>query len=169
MCSSDLGLCFVDAFLMLFFRYAVGYNAGTGADEHFSVFLKRKPDCDAGVHISGEIQIADRTAVNAALVVFQLVDDLGRNDLGKICDFGTVEVEKYMSIERYSHVMHIGSTVKGQLRKDKTAVDAIDSVLPAGTLSGAPKLRACQIINILCSARSFSSARSSFSSRWSSS
>lgn len=57
--------------------------------------------------------------------------DLGRNDLGKICDFGTVEVEKYMSIERYSHVMHIGSTVKGQLRKDKTAVDAIDSVLPA--------------------------------------
>ena len=75
--------------------------------------------------------------------------DLGRNDLGKICDFGTVEVEKYMSIERYSHVMHIGSTVKGQLRKDKTAVDAIDSVLPAGTLSGAPKLRACQIINCL--------------------
>ena len=75
--------------------------------------------------------------------------DLGRNDLGKICDFGTVEVEKYMSIERYSHVMHIGSTVKGQLRKDKTAVDAIDSVLPAGTLSGAPKLRACQIINEL--------------------
>ena len=75
--------------------------------------------------------------------------DLGRNDLGKICDFGTVEVEKYMSIELYSHVMHIGSTVKGQLRKDKTAGDAIDSVLPAGTLSGAPKLRACQIINEL--------------------
>ena len=66
---------------MLFFRYAVGYNAGTGADEHFSVFLKRKPDCDAGVHISGEIQIADRTAVNAALVVFQLIDDLAGTEL----------------------------------------------------------------------------------------
>ena len=66
---------------MLFFRYAVGYNAGTGADEHFSVFLKRKPDCNAGVHISGEIQIADRTAVNAALVVFQLVDDLAGTEL----------------------------------------------------------------------------------------
>lgn len=66
---------------MLFFRYAVGYNAGTGADEHFSVFLKRKPDCNAGVHISGEIQIADRTAVNAALVVFQLVDDLTGTEL----------------------------------------------------------------------------------------
>ena len=87
--------------------------------------------------------------------------DLGRNDLGKICDFGTVEVEKYMSIERYSHVMHIGSTVKGQLRKDKTAVDAIDSVLPAGTLSGAPKLRACQIINELeNNKRAFTAVRS---------
>ena len=53
--------------------------------------------------------------------------DLGRNDLGKICDFGTVEVEKYMSIERYSHVMHIGSTVRGELREDKDALDALVS------------------------------------------
>lgn len=75
--------------------------------------------------------------------------DLGRNDLGKLSRFGTVEVEKYMSIERYSHVMHIGSTVKGQMREDKTAVDAVDAVLPAGTLSGAPKIRACTIINEL--------------------
>ena len=73
--------------------------------------------------------------------------DLGRNDLGKICDFGTVEVEKYMSIERYSHVMHIGSTVRGELREDCDAVDAIDAILPAGTLSGAPKLRAAEIID----------------------
>ncbi len=61
---------------MLFFRYAVGYNAGAGADEHFSVFLKRKPDRDTHIHISRKIQIANGTAVNAALVVFQVVDDL---------------------------------------------------------------------------------------------
>ncbi|MGN1188703.1 MAG: anthranilate synthase component I [Lachnospiraceae bacterium] len=75
--------------------------------------------------------------------------DLGRNDLGKISKFGTVEVEKYHCIERYSHVMHIGSTVRGEIREDKDALDAVDAVLPAGTLSGAPKLRACQIINDL--------------------
>lgn len=75
--------------------------------------------------------------------------DLGRNDLGKISEFGTVQVEKLRSIERYSHVMHIGSTVRGQIRKDKDALDAIEAVLPAGTLSGAPKIRACQLIGEL--------------------
>lgn len=75
--------------------------------------------------------------------------DLGRNDLGKISRFGTVKVEKYMSIERYSHVMHIGSTVAGQIREDRCSLDAVDAVLPAGTLSGAPKIRAMEIINEL--------------------
>ena len=75
--------------------------------------------------------------------------DLGRNDIGKISKIGSVEVEKYMCIERYSHVMHIGSTVKGEILEDKDALDAVDSILPAGTLSGAPKLRACEIINEL--------------------
>lgn len=75
--------------------------------------------------------------------------DLGRNDLGKISRLGSVQVEKYMSIERYSHVMHIGSTVTGKISEDKDAVDAVDAILPAGTLSGAPKLRACQIIREL--------------------
>ena len=75
--------------------------------------------------------------------------DLGRNDLGKISKFGSVEVEKYMSIERYSHVMHIGSTVRGEIRDEFSALDAVDAVLPAGTLSGAPKIRACEIINEL--------------------
>lgn len=75
--------------------------------------------------------------------------DLGRNDIGKISRFGSVEVEKYMSIERYSHVMHIGSTIKGQLADDQTALSAVNSILPAGTLSGAPKIRACEIINEL--------------------
>ena len=75
--------------------------------------------------------------------------DLGRNDIGKISRFGSVEVEKYMSIERYSHVMHIGSTVRGEMREDCTVTDAVDAILPAGTLSGAPKIRACEIINEL--------------------
>lgn len=75
--------------------------------------------------------------------------DLGRNDVGKISRIGSVEMEKYMDIEKYSHVMHIGSVVKGILREDRDAVDVVDAILPAGTLSGAPKLRACQIIDRL--------------------
>ena len=75
--------------------------------------------------------------------------DLGRNDLGRISKFGSVKVEKYLSIERFSHVMHIGSTVRGEIQPGKDAVDAVEAVLPAGTLSGAPKIRACQIINEL--------------------
>lgn len=75
--------------------------------------------------------------------------DLGRNDIGKISQFGSVQVEKYMSIERYSHVMHIGSTVRGTIRADKDALDAVDAILPAGTLSGAPKIRAMEIIDEL--------------------
>ena len=75
--------------------------------------------------------------------------DLGRNDIGKISKFGTVEVAKYMSVERYSHVMHIGSIVRGEILESKGALDAVDAVLPAGTLSGAPKIRACEIINEL--------------------
>ena len=75
--------------------------------------------------------------------------DLGRNDLGKISKFGTVEVEEYHNILKFSHIMHIGSTVKGQIRDDKNAIDAVDAVLPAGTLSGAPKIRAMEIINEL--------------------
>lgn len=80
------------------------------------------------------------------LAEHNMLVDLGRNDIGKISKIGTVEVEKYMEIEKYSHVMHIGSTVKGIIRDDKDALDAVDSILPAGTLSGAPKLRACELI-----------------------
>lgn len=75
--------------------------------------------------------------------------DLGRNDLGRISKFGTVKVDKYHQILKFSHVMHIGSTVRGEIRDDKTALDAVDAVLPAGTLSGAPKIRAMEIINEL--------------------
>ena len=80
------------------------------------------------------------------LAEHNMLVDLGRNDLGKISKFGTVAVEKLRSIERYSHVMHIGSTVRGEIREDKDALDAVSAVLPAGTLSGAPKIRACQLI-----------------------
>ena len=83
------------------------------------------------------------------LAEHNMLVDLGRNDIGKISKIGSVDVIKYMSIERYSHVMHIGSTVSGQIREDKDALDAVDAILPAGTLSGAPKLRACEIINEL--------------------
>ena len=83
------------------------------------------------------------------LAEHNMLVDLGRNDLGKISKFGTVQVEKLHSIERYSHVMHIGSTVRGEISDNKDALDAIEAVLPAGTLSGAPKIRACQLIGEL--------------------
>jgi anthranilate synthase component 1 len=75
--------------------------------------------------------------------------DLGRNDLGRVCEYGTVEVDELMEIESYSHVMHIVSSVSGTLREGVGAMDALRSVLPAGTLSGAPKVRAMQIIDEL--------------------
>jgi len=83
------------------------------------------------------------------LAEHNMLVDLGRNDLGRISRFGTVQVEKLHSIERFSHVMHIGSTVRGIIADGKDAFDAIESVLPAGTLSGAPKIRACQLIAAL--------------------
>jgi anthranilate synthase component 1 len=75
--------------------------------------------------------------------------DLGRNDLGRVCSYGSVEVENFMVVENYSHVMHIVSSVTGMLRDEVGALDALRSVLPAGTLSGAPKVRAMEIIDEL--------------------
>lgn len=92
---------------------------------------------------------ADLLADKKELAEHNMLVDLGRNDLGKISRFGTVQVEKLHSIERFSHVMHIGSTVRGEIRGDRDALDAIEAVLPAGTLSGAPKIRACQLIGEL--------------------
>ena len=83
------------------------------------------------------------------LAEHNMLVDLGRNDIGKVSGFGTVEVERYLEIERFSHVMHIGSTVRGEIREGMDAMDAVEAVLPAGTLSGAPKLRACGIIDEL--------------------
>jgi anthranilate synthase component 1 len=72
--------------------------------------------------------------------------DLGRNDLGRVCKAGSVEVTQFMQIEKYSHVMHIVSTVNGQLSESIAPIEALFAVFPAGTLSGAPKPRAMQII-----------------------
>lgn len=92
---------------------------------------------------------AELLADKKELAEHNMLVDLGRNDIGKISEIGTVNVEKYMEILRFSHVMHIGSTVSGILRKDLDALNAVDAILPAGTLSGAPKIRACEIINEL--------------------
>lgn len=92
---------------------------------------------------------AELLADEKEIAEHNMLVDLGRNDLGKISKFGTVEVERLRSVERYSHVMHIGSTVRGEIRDDCDALDAIEAVLPAGTLSGAPKIRACQLIGEL--------------------
>ena len=83
------------------------------------------------------------------LAEHDMLVDLGRNDLGRVSGFGKVEVEKLHSVERFSHIMHIGSTVRGEIREDCDALDAIEAILPAGTLSGAPKIRACQLIGEL--------------------
>ena len=79
--------------------------------------------------------------------------DLGRNDVGRVSEFGSVKVDKLMFVERYSHVMHIVSSIEGKLRPDFTAIDALRACFPAGTLSGAPKVRAMEIIEELEPAR----------------
>ncbi len=75
--------------------------------------------------------------------------DLGRNDLGRVCEQGTVRLSEFMEVEKYSHVMHIVSNVQGKLRKGMDALDVLEAAFPAGTLSGAPKIRAMEIIEDL--------------------
>lgn len=80
------------------------------------------------------------------LAEHNMLVDLARNDIGKIAEYGSVEVEEYMQIHRFSKVMHIASVVTGQLKEDKDGCDTVAALLPAGTLSGAPKFRTCEII-----------------------
>ncbi len=109
----------------------------------------------AGTRPRGKTGLADKETEKELLsdekelAEHNMLVDLGRNDLGKICRFGSVQVTRYKQIERFSKVMHIGSTVAGTLADGFDALDAVDAVLPAGTLSGAPKLRACEIIREL--------------------
>ena len=94
--------------------------------------------------IAGELLADEKERAEHVMLV-----DLGRNDLGRVCEYGSVVVDELMEIESYSHVMHIVSSVSGTLRPEVGAMDALRSVLPAGTLSGAPKVRAMQIIDEL--------------------
>lgn len=109
----------------------------------------------AGTKPRGQTEAKDQALAEALLhdekecAEHNMLVDLGRNDLGKISQLGSVKVCQYMGIERFSHVMHLGSTVQGNLRAENDALDALQAVLPAGTLSGAPKIRACQLINDL--------------------
>ncbi len=100
----------------------------------------RTPEEDA--QMAAELLADEKERAEHVMLV-----DLGRNDLGRVCEYGTVAVESFMAVENYSHVMHIVSSVIGRLRPDVGALDALRSVLPAGTLSGAPKVRAMQIID----------------------
>ncbi|MGI9557292.1 MAG: anthranilate synthase component I, partial [Solirubrobacterales bacterium] len=109
----------------------------------------------AGTYPRGESEEEDRRRAAALLAdpkeraEHVMLVDLGRNDLGRVCEYGTVSVDELMIVETYSHVLHIVSQVSGTLRSDVTAMDALRASLPAGTLSGAPKVRAMQIIDEL--------------------
>ncbi|MGD0198794.1 MAG: anthranilate synthase component I [Solirubrobacteraceae bacterium] len=104
----------------------------------------RGADAAADIALEAEL-LADPKEIAEHMMLV----DLGRNDLGRVCEYGSVRVEALKEIERYSHVMHIVSTVSGTLREDVGAMDALRATLPAGTLSGAPKVRAMQIIDEL--------------------
>ncbi|MDR0697078.1 MAG: anthranilate synthase component I family protein [Christensenellaceae bacterium] len=114
------------------FTYPLAGTRKRGKDQEEDEFLEKEL-------LSDEKELAEHN----------MLVDLGRNDIGKISKFGSVKVEKYLAIEKFSHVMHIGSAVSGEMLENLSAIDAIEAVLPAGTLSGAPKIRACEIINKL--------------------
>jgi anthranilate synthase component 1 len=109
----------------------------------------------AGTYPRGTSEEEDRRQAEALLAdpkeraEHVMLVDLGRNDLGRVCEYGSVSVDEFMVVETYSHVLHIVSQVSGTLRDDVSAVDALRAVLPAGTLSGAPKVRAMEIIDEL--------------------
>jgi anthranilate synthase component I len=109
----------------------------------------------AGTYPRGESEDGDRRRARELLAdpkeraEHVMLVDLGRNDLGRVCEYGSVSVDELMTVETYSHVLHIVSEVAGTLRDGVTAMDALRAVLPAGTLSGAPKVRAMQIIDEL--------------------
>jgi anthranilate synthase component 1 len=109
----------------------------------------------AGTYPRGADEEEDRLAAERLLqdpkerAEHVMLVDLGRNDLGRVCEYGSVTVDELMVVETYSHVLHIVSQVSGKLRSDVSAMDALRSILPAGTLSGAPKVRAMQIIDEL--------------------
>jgi anthranilate synthase component 1 len=126
---------------------AAGTSPGAGARVSTRPIAGTRPrgaDAEEDERIARELLEDPKERAEHVMLV-----DLGRNDLGRVCEAGSVEVETFMAVETYSHVMHIVSSVAGTLREDVTPMDALRSVLPAGTLSGAPKVRAMQIIDEL--------------------
>ncbi|MDP4086390.1 MAG: anthranilate synthase component I [Bacillota bacterium] len=105
---------------------------------------KRGNSSDEDLLLQKELQADEKELAEHRMLV-----DLGRNDLGKICRFGSVKVDKYMQVEKFRHVMHLVSEISGELVEDKSALDVLASCIPAGTVSGAPKIRAMEIINTL--------------------
>jgi len=105
---------------------------------------KRGKDREEDLALEKELLADEKECAEHNMLV-----DLARNDIGKIAEYGSVRVEDYMAVHRFSKVMHIASTVTGKLAANKTCSDTIEALLPAGTLSGAPKFRACEIIDEL--------------------
>ena len=103
---------------------------------------RRGSDEDEDARLAAELLADPKERAEHVMLV-----DLGRNDLGRVCRPGTVEVVEFMDVRRYSHIMHLESTVTGRLDPDQTALDAVLAAFPAGTLSGAPKVRAMEIID----------------------
>jgi anthranilate synthase component 1 len=104
----------------------------------------RAATTEEDLHVADDLLADEKERAEQVMLV-----DLGRNDLGRVCEYGSVVVDELMVVETYSHVMHIVSSVTGTLREGVTAMDALQASLPAGTLSGAPKIRAMQIIDEL--------------------
>jgi anthranilate synthase component I len=104
----------------------------------------RGADSDADATLAQELLADPKERAEHVMLV-----DLGRNDLGRVCEYGTVKVSDFFSVEKYSHVMHIVSHVEGKLRPELTAFDLVRAAFPAGTVSGAPKVRALEIISEL--------------------
>jgi anthranilate synthase component I len=105
---------------------------------------KRGKTAEEDLEIAKELKSDEKELAEHKMLV-----DLGRNDLGKVCEFGTIAVDKYMEVENFRHVIHLVSEVSGQLTNRHSSLDALAACLPAGTVSGAPKIRAMEIINEL--------------------
>src|SRR5215472_4570016 len=117
------------------------YYLSLGADRPLAGTRRRGADRDQDLALERELLSDEKERAEHVMLV-----DLGRNDVGRVASPGTVRVERLMEVERYSHVMHISSTVSGRLAPGRTSIDALRATFPAGTLSGAPKIRAMEII-----------------------
>src|SRR5439155_18761745 len=141
---------------LYFLHFGDFQRAGASPEPLVKVTGRRvEPRPIAGTYPRGASEEEDRRRADELLrdpkerAEHVMLVDLGRNDLGRVCEYGSVKVDELMVVETYSHVLHIVSQVSGTLRDGVGAIEALRAVLPAGTLSGAPKVRAMQIIDEL--------------------